>query len=883
MYRAGSILAAFAATALTVLFAGAGIAGAAGPVEVAPGPGERAITPVNRSQGGRSARPSLGQAEAPAPSTGVNFLSTKGGLGAGSESSFIPPDTTGAVGPSNILVPLNGRIKVFSRTGAQQYSATLNDFFSSVLPSGNAFDPRVEYDAISGRWFVIAINGGSNNTVMIATSNGSDVATGESAFTFRSFVHSAVIPGDAGEFADYPTLAVDANSLLIGTNNFAASYDSSSLFVINKSDLIAGTVTATGFQNVGTSTTGMFTPQPAENDNPAATESYVIGVDNASFGVLDFRRVTYPGGVPTLSPQVQITVPPTAFSSDDVPAQGSTTPIDALDDRLYEAQIAIDPASGQQRLWTAHNMEVDAAGDASSTGGRIGSRWYELGNLSGTPTVPQAGTVFDSAGANPDSYWIPSIAANGQGHAVFGSSVAGPSRFAGVALAQRFAGESAGTLGPVNFAQPGAGSYTLLDGFGRNRWGDYSQVSIDPTDNMTFWAFQEYVNAVDQWGVRVIEVPAPPPATPSSASAAQSGQASTSVNLTGTSSSGSGFYDPGTGFPKRLSVSVSGGVIVNGFTFDSPTELTLDLDTTGAAPGVKDVTVTNPDGQAATGTGVITVVDATPPETTITSGPSGTTSNASPSFAFTSSESGSTFECELDGGGFSPCSSPKSYAGLPDGPHNFKVRATDPAGNTDPTPASSDFTVDATPPETTITSGPSGTTSNASPSFAFTSSESGSTFECELDGGGFSPCSSPKSYAGLPDGPHNFKVRATDPAGNTDPTPASSDFSVDTTVYKAKISKVKVKGPAKVKRKKKATYKVRITNSGNATATGVRLKVKGRGVSFNTSVGKIGAKKTRTVKVRLKARKAGKVKVSFKVTSKNAGGKTVKKKITVKK
>ena len=56
----------------------------------------------------------------------------------------------------------------------------------------------------------------------------------------------------------------------------------------------------------------------------------------------------------------------------------------------------------------------------------------------------------------------------------------------------------------------------------------------------------------------------------------------------------------------------------------------------------------------------------------------------------------------------------------------------------------------------------------------------------------------------------------------------------------------------------------------------------GRGVSFNTSVGKIGAKKTRTAKVRLKARKAGKVKVSFKVTSKNVGSKTVKKKIKVK-
>jgi hypothetical protein len=189
----------------------------------------------------------------------------------------------------------------------------------------------------------------------------------------------------------------------------------------------------------------------------------------------------------------------------------------------------------------------------------------------------------------------------------------------------------------------------------------------------------------------------------------------------------------------------------------------------------------------------------------------------------------------------------------------------------------------ASPPDTTITSGPSGTTNNASPSFGFSSSEAGSTFQCSLDSGAFAACSSPKSYSSLPDGAHNFKVRATDPAGNTDPTPASRDFSVDTTVYKAKIKKVNVSGPGKVKKGKKATYKVKITNSGNAKATGVRLKVKGRGVSFNTSVGKIAAKKTRTVKVKLKAKKPGKVKVKFKVTSKNAGGKTVKKKIKVKK
>ena len=112
---------------------------------------------------------------------------------------------------------------------------------------------------------------------------------------------------------------------------------------------------------------------------------------------------------------------------------------------------------------------------------------------------------------------------------------------------------------------------------------------------------------------------------------------------------------------------------------------------------------------------------------------------------------------------------------------------------------------------------------------------------------------------------------------------AVATFELSPPAPTAKISKVKVSGPAKVRKGKKATYKVNISNSGNAAATGVRLKVSGRGVSFNTSVGKIGAKKTRTVKVKVKPKKPGKVKAKFKVTSGNAGGKTVKKKIKVKK
>ncbi len=91
-------------------------------------------------------------------------------------------------------------------------------------------------------------------------------------------------------------------------------------------------------------------------------------------------------------------------------------------------------------------------------------------------------------------------------------------------------------------------------------------------------------------------------------------------------------------------------------------------------------------------------------------------------------------------------------------------------------------TVDATPPDTTIVSGPPNPSSSPSASFEFSSSETGSTFQCSLDGAVFANCSSPTSYSGLAEGPHTFQVRATDPADNTDPSPAAYSWTVAITV-----------------------------------------------------------------------------------------------------
>jgi uncharacterized delta-60 repeat protein len=170
--------------------------------------------------------------------------------------------------------------------------------------------------------------------------------------------------------------------------------------------------------------------------------------------------------------------------------------------------------------------------------------------------------------------------------------------------------------------------------------------------------------------------------------------------------------------------------------------------------------------------------DTTPPDTTLTGAPAGETNDNTPTFTFSSNETGSTFECRVDGGAFSPCNSPHTTAAQSDGSHTFEVRAIDPAGNPDPSPASHGFTVDTTPPQTTTTGGPSGTTKDDTPTFTFSSSEAGSTFECRVDGSALSSCTSPHTTASLSQGSHTFYVQATDSAGNVDPTPAPRSFTV---------------------------------------------------------------------------------------------------------
>jgi uncharacterized delta-60 repeat protein len=177
-------------------------------------------------------------------------------------------------------------------------------------------------------------------------------------------------------------------------------------------------------------------------------------------------------------------------------------------------------------------------------------------------------------------------------------------------------------------------------------------------------------------------------------------------------------------------------------------------------------------------------IDSVPPDTTVTAGPEGPTNDTTPTFTFEADEAGASFECRIGpDGGFAPCTSPLTTPPLSDGEHFIQVRATDAAGNVDPSIGLGfrGFVVDTKPPDTTLGTAPSGPTNDATPHFEFsTPDESDPRFECSLDDAPFTVCATPFDPAALADGPHTFAVRTVDPAGNADPTPASASFTVDT-------------------------------------------------------------------------------------------------------
>src|SRR4030095_6740093 len=192
-----------------------------------------------------------------------------------SEAGFIPADNMGAVGPTQYVAIANGRIKSFTKsTGTVDgvINTTTDNFFNSVRNGSGTSDPRIRYDRMSQKWFVVIVNVSSPNRILIAVSNTSTITA---ATTWLYYFISP--PAPPGRFYDYPTLGIDNSAVYIGTNDFnnaLTMFLGCSGYVINKAGLIAGSTPATLFILATTSVTGPYTPQGVDNFDASSTEGY---------------------------------------------------------------------------------------------------------------------------------------------------------------------------------------------------------------------------------------------------------------------------------------------------------------------------------------------------------------------------------------------------------------------------------------------------------------------------------------------------------------------------------------------------------------------------------------------------------------------------------
>jgi len=423
-----------------------------------------------------------------------NVAATKGVDfdGTGAQGSA-PSDVNLAVGPNHIVQTVNVRLAVYNKFGTLLSGPTnLTTFFAPL--GGNcaagASDPIVNYDRLADRWVISDIGFLNTFSECVGVSKTSD-PTG--AYTLYAFSFGTTLN-------DYPKLGVwptATNSAYLVTYNLFLNgqiFNGSDLCGFDRTKMLAGNASAAQICKSTPNTEGGYLPSDLDGPTPPADGTPGLFVDwqNNNPGQLLLRKLAlnFAAGTATLSAATSISVANSALACGNggtcVPQKGTTQLLDTLGDRLMY-RMGYRKFADHERLVINHAVD---------NGGRVAVRWYELLDLSGAVRVNQQGTFA------PDTThrWMASAAMDKANDIAIGysasSSIINPAiRFTG-----RVPSDPAGTLQTEASILEGAGSQTNL-----SRWGDYTALQVDPSDDCTFWYTNQYekVNGSFNWSSHI--------------------------------------------------------------------------------------------------------------------------------------------------------------------------------------------------------------------------------------------------------------------------------------------------------------------------------------------------------------------------------------------
>jgi hypothetical protein len=474
----------------------------------------------------RAVKQSTQAAAMPTPiATFAGMNSTQSGCGC------LPPDTHGDVGPIHYIQSVNSSIKIFDKAGNPlngTNGTTYNSFFSALDPTTpcrnfNDGDGFILYDQLADRWLVSDFAfppNGAPNYQCIGVSKTSDPVAG--GWWLYAVQVDALNPTWLG---DYPKFGLWPDAYYFSVNLFdqvTSAFEGVRLFALPRSAMINGTgapnAGAVAFTILPAALGDSYSLEPATfrsgSAPPAGTPEYFLSVDSpAAADVVQTKVHAWKFHVDFVTPanstvglgashtpNADITVDPfvDAFTSTYliVPQNGTTVKLDTLGDKIM-TPLVYQNRAGTESLYASQTVNNNQNGT-----GPTGIRWYQFDVTGSTlPATPAQQQTFTNGG---DGIWrfMPSIQVDAQGNMAIGYAASSSTLEPAIRYAGRLVGDAANSLAQGEAVLiAGGGHQTHSSG----RWGDYSGMSIDPTDNLTFWHTNEYysVTSSASWNTRI--------------------------------------------------------------------------------------------------------------------------------------------------------------------------------------------------------------------------------------------------------------------------------------------------------------------------------------------------------------------------------------------
>jgi len=407
-------------------------------------------------------------------------------------NGYAPSDSNIAVGPSHIFAAVNSVYTIYDKSGGVIVGPkTLSSLWTGVgggCATANAGDVVVQYDKPADRWILTQLSSLSNpygECIAVST-------TGDPKGTYNAYYYSfgSNLP-DYPKFGVWPTTTNSA--YLASYNQFAngASFAGAALCAYDRSAMLVGA--ASPAQICYTVNDASYLPSDLDGSTPPADGTPGFFVTYETLSSLRLWKLAPNFAAPNSSTLTQVTpdLSVTAFSElcgggTCVPQSGTTNQLDSLGDRpMY--RLAYRNFGDHQSMVFNHSVTS-------------GVRWYELRANSGTTS---SYTVAQQSTYAPDSTfrWMGSAAMDHAGNLAIGYSASSSSVHPAVRYSGRLSTDPPNTLASEASIIEGPGSQTN----GLHRWGDYSSLRIDPTDDCTFWYINEYLknSGAFNWSTRI--------------------------------------------------------------------------------------------------------------------------------------------------------------------------------------------------------------------------------------------------------------------------------------------------------------------------------------------------------------------------------------------